>query len=55
MLGEDSTEASHNLFNYLREVEKQYDVIIAEYISNGDMVDGLFNRMLKASSGKIIL
>lgn len=54
ILGKDSNEASHNLFNYMREVENDYDVIIAEHFSNGDMVDGLFNRMIKASSGKII-
>lgn len=54
VLGKDSNEASHNLFNYLREVENNYDLIIAQYFSNGDIIDGLFNRMIKASSGKII-
>lgn len=54
VLGVNSEDASHNLFNYLREVENDYDQIIAEYFDNGEMVDGLFNRMIKASSGKII-
>ena len=54
VLGKNSEDASHNLFNYLRLAENNFDCIIAEYFSNGDMVDGLFNRMIKASSGKIV-
>lgn len=54
VLGVNSEDASHNLFNFLREVENDYDQIIAEYFDNGEMVDGLFNRMIKASGGKII-
>lgn len=54
VLGKDNIEASKNLFKVLREVEKNYDLIIAEFIENGDMKEGLFNRMSKASSGNII-
>lgn len=53
-LGKDSAEASHNLFKLYRKVENKYDVIIAEYVENGDMVEGLFNRMIKSAGGKII-
>lgn len=52
-LGADSDEASHNLFKFLREYEKN-DLIIAEYFDNGSMVEGLFNRMSKSCSGNII-
>ena len=52
-LGVDSTDASANLFNYLRKYE-HHDLIIAEYFDNGDMVDALFNRMIKSASGNII-
>lgn len=54
VLGKNSVEASHNLFGYLRRVEKNYDAIIAEYFDNGGMVEGLFNRMIKAAGGKIV-
>ena len=54
VLGKNSEDASHNLFNYLRLAENNFDCIIAESFSTGDMVDGLFNRMIKASSGKIV-
>ena len=53
-IGKDSVEASHNLFKIYREIENDYDIIIAEYIDNGDMVEGLFNRMSKSAGGKII-
>ena len=53
-IGKDSNEASHNLFKIYREIENDYDIIIAEYIENGDMVEGLFNRMSKSAGGKII-
>ena len=53
-MGKDSTEASHNLFKLYREFEYNYDIIIAEYVNNGDMVDALFNRMSKSAGGKII-
>ena len=53
-VGKDSVEASHNLFKLYREVENKFDIIIAEYVENGNMVDGLFNRMSKSAGGKII-
>ena len=53
-VGKDSDEASHNLFKLYREVENKFDIIIAEYVENGNMVDGLFNRMSKSAGGKII-
>ncbi len=53
-IGKDSVEASHNLFKIYREIENNYDIIIAEYIENGEMVEGLFNRMSKSAGGKII-
>ena len=53
-IGKDSVEASHNLFKIYREIENNYDIIIAEYVDNGDMVEGLFNRMSKSAGGKII-
>lgn len=52
-LGLNSTEASSNLFTFLREYEHN-DLIIAEYFDNGDMVEALFNRMIKSASGNII-
>ena len=52
-LGSDSQEASANLFSYLRQYENN-DLIICEYFDNGNMVEGLFNRMIKASSGNSI-
>lgn len=52
-LGKDSEEASVNLFTYLRTYEN-HDLIISEYFDNGEMVDALFNRMIKSASGNII-
>lgn len=53
VLGENSEDASKNLFTYLREYENN-DLILCEYFDNGDMVDALFNRMIKSASGNII-
>ena len=53
-VGKDSSEASHNLFKLYRDVENKFDIIIAEFVDNGDMVEGLFNRMSKSAGGKII-
>ena len=53
-VGKDSNEASHNLFKLYREVENNCDIILAEFVENGDMVDGLFNRMSKSAGGKIV-
>lgn len=52
-LGKDSTQASSNLFSYLRTYE-DHDLIICEYFDNGDMVEALFNRMIKSASGNIL-
>lgn len=53
VLGENSEDASKNLFTYLREYENN-DLILCEYFDNGDMVDALFNRMIKSASGNLI-
>lgn len=53
VLGKDSEQASANLFNYLRQYENN-DLIICEYFDNGEMVEALFNRMIKSASGNII-
>lgn len=53
VLGKNSEEASTNLFTYLRQYEN-HDLIICEYFDNGEMVDALFNRMIKSASGNII-
>lgn len=53
VLGSDSTQASTNLFDYLRQYE-HHDLIICEYFDNGDMVEALFNRMLKSASGNLL-
>lgn len=53
VLGENSEDASKNLFTYLRKYENN-DLILCEYFDNGDMVDALFNRMIKSASGNII-
>lgn len=52
-LGKDSEEASHNLFKMLREYE-DHDLILAQFVDNGKMVEGLFNRMSRACSGHIV-
>ena len=52
-VGKDSDEVSHNIFKALRDHEC-YDLIIAQYIDNGDMVEGLFNRMIKSASGNLV-
>ncbi|MBO5884434.1 MAG: threonylcarbamoyl-AMP synthase [Clostridia bacterium] len=52
-LGLDSTQASTNLFDYLRKYE-HHDLIICEYFDNGEMIDALFNRMLKSASGNLL-
>lgn len=52
-LGEDSNQASHNLFKALRDYENN-DLIIALKITNGTMAAGLYNRMSKAARGEEI-
>ena len=52
-LGEDSANASHNLFKALRDYEEN-DLIIALKITNGTMAAGLYNRMSKAARGEEI-
>lgn len=52
-LGEDSNQASHNLFKALRDYEEN-DLIIALKITNGTMAAGLYNRMSKAARGEEI-
>ncbi|MGN0798644.1 MAG: L-threonylcarbamoyladenylate synthase [Christensenellales bacterium] len=54
ILGKTSEDACKNIFKTLRNVENDYDVILAEFIAKGDMQDALFNRMIKSASGKII-
>lgn len=54
ILGKNSEDACKNIFKTLRNVENNYDVILAEFISKGDMQDALFNRMIKSASGKLI-
>ena len=53
-LGKNSEDACKNLFKTLRDVEKDYDVILAEFIQKGNMQEALFNRMIKSASGKMI-
>lgn len=52
--GKNSEEVSKHIFALLREYENKVDVILAEYVENGDMVDSLFNRMIKSCSGKTV-
>ncbi len=54
VLGKTSEDACKNIFKTLRNVENDYDAILAEFIAKGDMQDALFNRMIKSASGKII-
>ena len=54
VLGKDSKEACKNLFKMLRDVENDYDVIIAEFVDKGEMSSALFNRILKSASGKMV-
>jgi L-threonylcarbamoyladenylate synthase len=54
ILGKTSEDACKNIFKTLRNVENDYDVILAEFISKGDMQDALFNRMIKSASGRLI-
>ena len=53
VLGQNSEDASVNLFKYLRTYENN-DLIISEYFDNGNMVEALFNRMIKSASGNLI-
>lgn len=53
-IGKNSDEACKNIFKTLRDVENNYDVIIAEFIQSGNMADALFNRMIKSAGGKIV-
>lgn len=53
VLGKNSEDASRNLFTYLRTYETN-DLILCEYFDNGDMVEALFNRVIKSASGNII-
>lgn len=54
VLGRTSEDACKNIFKTLRNVENDYDIILAEFIDKGDMQDALFNRMIKSASGKLI-
>ena len=54
VLGKTSEDACKNIFKTLRNVENDYDVILAEFIAKGDMQDALFNRMIKSASGKMV-
>ena len=54
IIGKTSEDACRNIFKTLRNVENDYDIILAEFISKGNMADALFNRMIKSASGKII-
>ena len=52
ILGKNSEEASKNIFNFLRKYENDYDLILAELITNGKMSKALYKRMIKSASGK---
>ena len=52
ILGKNSEEACKNIFRYLRKFEKDFDLILAEFIENGKMQSALYNRMIKSASGR---
>ncbi len=54
ILGKTSEDACKNIFKTLRNVENDYDIILAEFIAEGDMQDALFNRMIKSASGRLV-
>ena len=54
ILGKTSEDACKNIFKTLRNVENDYDIILAEFIAKGDMQDALFNRMIKSASGRLV-
>lgn len=54
ILGKTSEDACKNIFKTLRNMENDYDIILAEFIAKGDMQDALFNRMIKSASGRLV-
>lgn len=54
ILGKTSEDACKNIFKTLRNVENDYDIILAEFIAKDDMQDALFNRMIKSASGRLV-
>ena len=53
-LGSNPEEAMHNLFEKLREAEKQCDVIIAVYTDKSEESNGINNRIKKSCGGNIL-
>ncbi|HEY8444319.1 MAG TPA: L-threonylcarbamoyladenylate synthase [Clostridia bacterium] len=53
-LGKDEVDAAHNLFRALRELEKQYDVIIAYACREEGLGVSVNSRMRKAAGNNII-
>lgn len=54
ILGKTSTQACANIFRLLRQNENNYDLILIEFIDNGNMQSALFNRLSKTVKGNII-
>ena len=53
-IGKDDTEASYNLFRFLRQAEKEYDLILLQSCSNIGIGQSLYNRMIKSCGGNVI-
>lgn len=53
-LGKDSKEFAHNIFDYLRTYEKEYNYLIVQALSGDGIEYSIMNRLLKSSAGKII-
>lgn len=54
-LGKDGSEAAHNLFRLLRELEKDYEVIIAEGCKEQGLGRSVNSRLIKAAGENILV
>lgn len=53
-LGDDIQQIAKNLYKYMREAEKKYDLIIIEEFSDKELGFSIMNRLFKSTQGVII-
>ncbi len=53
-VGASGEEIAHNIFNLLRQCEREYDAILIEKFSDGGVEGAVMNRIYKSCEGKIL-
>ncbi|MEG2159439.1 MAG: L-threonylcarbamoyladenylate synthase, partial [Clostridia bacterium] len=53
-LGETDQDVARNLFSALRSCERQYNYIIASYVSVTELSESILNRLVRSCGGKLL-